>query len=118
MTGNPAPILSRRRVSVFALAVLLAGCSDPGPEDADAVDQITQHLRKQLENSGQTVNNVTFKSGRRSGEQYIVLVDYELLTVIAGIGTFSGQTRRGDVAPVENEQYVFVRTNKGWRLDE
>ena len=111
--------LPRRSLAALAVACLIAGCSDPAPDQADVLDQIMQHLRKSPENQGQTITDLVFKSGGLDGsDRYVVQVDYVIQTDLPGIGLFNEPTKRGDRAPVEGEQYVFRRVGDRWELQE
>ncbi len=111
--------LPRRTLAALALAGLLARCSDSGPDQADVLDQVMQHLRTSPENEGQAITDLAFKSGHLEGkDRYIVQVSYVMQTLTPGMGLFNEPTRRGDRAPVEGEQYLFLKTGDHWRLQE
>lgn len=108
-----------RRVSAIAitLALPLAACSDSGPDQADALDQITQHLRQGYPTGEKRIDKVTFVSGKLAPDgRYEMLVDYDLVTVMTSLDLFNTVNKPGTTDHIEGERFIFAKSDHGWML--
>ena len=111
-------VLSRRGLAAMAVVAALAACSSSGPEKADALDQIMQHLRQAITVGEQRIDNLAYHAGKDlGGGRYEVTVDYDIVALAPTMGLFNTVNSRGSTQHVDAERYVFVSSNKGWVLE-
>ena len=95
----------------------LAGCSDDAPDQADALEQITQRIRQSFPNGERRVDNLSFVSGTLGGDgRYTAVVNYDLVTVMTSIDLFNTVNKPGESDHVVGERFVFGKTDKGWAV--
>lgn len=108
----------RRGLMAVAALVLLAGCSPSGPEEAEALQQISDRIRAGFSVGEKQLTNLVYKSGIDQGSgRFVVLVDYDLISTVPDTGVFSTQERAGQSTHVSEERHVFVKSGGDWRLE-
>jgi len=108
---------SRRALGALLVGAV-SGCSNSGPSKADAVEQIRQKLRQTIVVGQEQIDNLTYRDGKDLGDgRYVVMVDYDHVSLVPTIGLFNTVNGRGSRDHIERERYVFVQSGKGWVLE-
>ncbi len=111
------PQFSRRSIATLLLCGLV-GCSNSGPDKAEALDQIRQKLAQTITVGVERIDNLTYRESKSlGGGRFAVLVDYDVISLAPTMGLFNTINPAGSSQHIERERYVFVSSSKGWRLE-
>jgi len=110
--------VSRRSLATLLLLGGLVGCSNSGPDKAEALDLIRQKLMQTITVGQERIDNLTYREGKSlGGGRFAVMVDYDITSLAPTMGLFNTINRAGSAQHIERERYVFVSSSTGWVLE-
>lgn len=107
----------RRRVLLSGV-LALAACSESGPDQVEALAEITKSIRSQYPMNEKRLQGLLFQESNDLADgRFEVFVQYDLVANMPDYGLFGTQFAAGYKTHIEKERYVFKRGPRGWVLE-